>query len=79
MMAAQYLGCVQILFRRRKLRGKPHAKVTAFADLALRFDAPAVNLRDVLHDREPQSRAPGFPMARLIDAVEAFKDALEVL
>src|SRR5919205_3639894 len=46
------------------------------ADVA-RLDAAAGRRDDVLHDREPEARAPGG--ARLVGAVEALEDPRQIL
>ena len=51
----------------------------ALAQLALCPDAAAVGLDDVFDDGKTEAGAAGFARTRLVDAVEALEDALEVV
>ena len=43
-----------------------------------RLDTAAVQLRDVLHDREPEPRAAELAMARFVRAIESLEDARQI-
>src|SRR5204863_1778720 len=51
----------------------------AATDFAFGFDAPAVSLHEVLHDRESQSRATLLTRPSGIHAVESLEDAGQVI
>ncbi len=51
----------------------------ALAEFAFSPDAAAVSLHNVLDDGKAEAGAAGFARARLVNAVEALKDALQVL
>ena len=51
----------------------------AVAKLAFSPDASAVSLHNVLDDGEAEAGAAGLARARLVDAIKALEDALEML
>ena len=63
----------------RLSQGKREVESGAGAELAFRPDAAPMGLHDVLHDGQAQAGAAGLARARLVDAIEALEDALQVL
>ena len=50
----------------------------AFAEFALGFNAPAVQLGDVLHNRQSKAGSTQFATARFVRAVKSFKDPRQI-
>src|SRR4051794_31042493 len=66
--------------RRRRLVGRqPQGERRPNSGLGPDRALAAMVLADMLDDREPQSRTAGDPRARLVYAVEALENAIEVV
>src|SRR6185437_16401539 len=63
----------------RRREGQLDGEARPFADSAGDRDLAADRLDEVLDDREPEPRTAELPAPRLVDAVEAFEDAREVV
>lgn len=50
----------------------------AFAGAALGGNLPLVEIDAVLHDGEAKSRAPDLAASAFVDAIEAFKDSVDL-
>src|ERR1700751_734551 len=53
---------------------KNHSNGRSFAELAFGFDPAAVQLNNMLHDREPEAGSAKFAAPRLVRPVESLED-----